>query len=308
MFHLFTHAFFKALLFLAAGSVIHAVGTNDIAEMGGLRRYMPRTYWTMLIGALSLAGFPLFSGFWSKDEVIGAAAGGANVVLLLFAVITVFLTGFYTFRMFFLTFHGAFRGPVAAAVGEAHPEAIEAETHEVGLHESDGFMTVPLIVLAIPALLIGFWGSPLFGNGFQRFLEGSTYVEAGTNFPLAILGAILAIVGIAAAWAWYGARAYVSEPLLRFGTAFRILNRRYYIDELYIWLIDKAAIGVAFAVSAFDRQGLDEVGNGLARLLANGGGVLRALTTGRVQNYGLVLFGGMAVIALVLLVVPQVRP
>src|SRR4051794_37385303 len=103
MFHLFTHAFFKALLFLCAGSVIHAVGTNDITEMGGLRKYMPRTYWTMLIGSLSLAGFPLFSGFWSKDEVLAAAASGAGPILFAFGLITVFLTGVYTFRMFFLT-------------------------------------------------------------------------------------------------------------------------------------------------------------------------------------------------------------
>jgi NADH-quinone oxidoreductase subunit L len=210
--------------------------------------------------------------------------------------------------MFFLTFHGAFRGPVAAAVGEAHPEEIEAETHEAGLHESDWFMTVPLIVLAIPALLIGFWGSPLFGNAFQRFVEGSAFRGEGVNLPLAILGAVLAIAGIAAAWLWYGARAYVTEPLLRFGRAYEILNRRYYIDELYMKLIDISAIGVAYALSMFDREWLDQVGNGLARLLAGGGAVLRGVQTGRVQNYGLVLFGGMAVIALALLVVPQVRP
>jgi len=308
MFHLFTHAFFKALLFLAAGSVIHAVGTNDISEMGGLRKYMPRTYWTMLIGSLSLSGFPLFAGFWSKDDVLATAAAGANPILLIFAVITVFLTAFYTFRMFFLTFHGAFRGPVEAAVTEAHPEHVEAETHEAGLHESDWFMTVPLIILAIPALLIGFWGSPLFGNGFQHFLEGTNYVDVGANIPLAVVGAVLAILGIAGAWAWYGARAYVTEPLLRFGTAYRILNRRYYVDELYMWLIDKLAIGLSLVLSAFDRSVLDQVGNGLARVVAGGGAGLRGIQTGRVQNYGLVLFGGMAVIALVLVIVPQVRP
>jgi NADH-quinone oxidoreductase subunit L len=308
MFHLFTHAFFKALLFLAAGSVIHAVGTNDITEMGGLRRFMPRTYWTMLIGALSLAGFPLFSGFWSKDEVLATSASGAVPILFAFALVTVFLTGFYTFRMFFLTFHGSFRGPVQAAVGEAHPQHLEAETHQAGLHESDWFMTVPLILLAIPALLVGFWGSPLLGNGFQRFLEGSTFEPSAPNLVVTAISAVLAIAGIAAAWAWYGARAYVTEPLLRFGEAYRILNRRYYIDELYMWLIDKLAIGVAYALSLFDREVLDQVGNGLATLIAGGGRVLRGVQTGRIQNYGLVLFGGMAVIALILVLIPQVRP
>src|ERR671932_613032 len=218
MFHLFTHAFFKALLFLAAGSVIHAVGTNDITEMGGLRRYMPRTYWTMLIGSLSLAGFPFFAGFWSKDEILAAAATGAGPILLAFGIITVFLTAFYTFRMFFLTFHGAFRGPVEAAVETTghHPAALDAETHVAGLHESDGWMTVRLI--------------------------------------------------------------------------------------------DIAAIGLAAAVAVFDRQGLDGLVNGIAALFASGGRVLRTTQTGRVQNYGLVLFGGMAVIALVLVIVPLIRP
>jgi NADH-quinone oxidoreductase subunit L len=142
---------------------------------------------------------------------------------------------------------------------------------------------------------------------FQRYLEGSAYRPIEPNWTLAGLGALLALAGIVAAWAWYGARAYVTEPLLRFGAAYRVLSRRYYIDEFYMWLIDKAAIGLAFALSAFDRQALDEVGNGLARLFAQGGSALRTAQTGRVQNYGLALFGGMAVIALVLVLVPRVR-
>jgi NADH-quinone oxidoreductase subunit L len=160
MFHLFTHAFFKALLFLAAGSVIHVVGTNDITEMGGLRKYMPRTYLTMAIGGLSLAGFPFFAGFWSKDEVL-AVSTRASPILFLFAIITVFLTAFYTFRMFFLTFHGTFRGPVKVSVDPTtHPPEIDAETHDPHWHESDWWMTGPLIVLAIPALVIGSGARP----------------------------------------------------------------------------------------------------------------------------------------------------
>jgi NADH-quinone oxidoreductase subunit L len=308
MFHLFTHAFFKALLFLAAGSVIHAVGTNDITEMGGLRRYMPRTYLTMAIGGLSLAGFPLFAGFWSKDDVL-AAATRAGPILLAFGVITVFLTAFYTFRMFFLTFHGTFRGqPVLAVDTGSHPPEIDAETHDRPLHESDWWMTGPLIVLAIPALLIGFWGSPLFNNSFQRFLEGPSFVSTEPNIVLAVVGAVLAIAGIATAWVMYGARQFVTEPLARFGFAYELLARRYYIDELYMWLIDKLVIGVGYAIAIFDRQGLDRLVNGVAGAFASGGRVLRTSQTGRVQNYGLALFGGMAVIALVLVIVPLVRP
>jgi NADH-quinone oxidoreductase subunit L len=291
MFHLFTHAFFKALLFLAAGSVIHSVGTNDITEMGGLRRLMPRTYWTMAIGGLSLAGFPLFSGFWSKDEVLATTALGGGPVLFAFAVITVFLTAFYTFRMFFLTFHGKFRGD-----SHDHP------------HESDWWMTGPLIILAIPAVAVGFWGSPLFNNGFQHFLEGADYRDVPPNVLLAVVGAVLAIAGIATAWVMYGAKQFVAEPLERFGAAYTLLARRYYIDEFYMWLIDKLVIGVGYAVSVFDRQVLDGLVNGIASLVAEFGSVLRTAQTGRVQNYGLALFGGMAVIALVLVVVPLVRP
>src|SRR5205807_1987953 len=176
-----------------------------ITEMGGLRKIMPRTCWTMAIGGLSLAGFPLFAGFWSKDDVLAATASGGGPILLAFGVITVFLTAFYTFRMFFLTFHGTFRGPVAATLDTTHhPPELDAETHDPSsLHESDAFMTVPLMILAIPALLIGFWGSPFFNNGFQQFLEGSAFHAAGLNVPLAAIGAVLAIAGIFAAWVWY---------------------------------------------------------------------------------------------------------
>jgi NADH-quinone oxidoreductase subunit L len=308
MFHLFTHAFFKALLFLAAGSVIHAVGTNDITEMGGLRKFMPRTYFTMLIGGLSLAGFPLFAGFWSKDEVLAAVAQSGGPILLAMGVITVFLTAFYTFRMFFLTFHGSFRGPLRAAVDTtSHPPEIDAETHEAGLHESDWWMTGPLIALAIPALLIGFWGSPLFGNGFQHVLEGAAFQDVQPNWALAAIGAVLAIAGVGVAWMMYGAREFVTEPLARYGAVYTLLARRYLVDEFYMWLIDKLFIGVAFGLAIFDREALDRLVNGIAGAAAEGGRSLRTTQTGRVQNYGLVLFGGMAVIALVLVIVPLVR-
>src|SRR5260370_37209241 len=200
---------------------------------------MPRTYLTMAIGGLSLAGFPLFAGFWSKDDVL-AAATRAGPLLLAFGVITVFLTAFYPFRRFFLTFHGTLRGQAVLAVDTgSHPPEIDAETHDRPLHESDWWMTGPLIVLAIPALLIGFWGAPPpFGNsGFQRFLEGTAYVSVEPNWTLGGLGIVLAIAGIATAWVMYGARQVVTEPLARFGFAYELRARRYYLDELYMWLI-----------------------------------------------------------------------
>jgi NADH-quinone oxidoreductase subunit L len=304
MFHLFTHAFFKALLFLAAGSVIHVVGTNDITEMGGLRKYMPRTYLTMAIGGLSLAGFPFFAGFWSKDEVL-AASTRAGPILLLFGIITVFLTAFYTFRMFFLTFHGTYRGPLQVALDPtAHPPQIDAETHDPHWHESDWWMTGPLIVLAIPALVIGFWGSPFLNDGFQRLLEGPSFHAEEVTLLLPVIGAVLAIAGLAVAWMMYGARQFVSEPLVRFGSIYTLLARRYYIDEFYMWLIDKLVIGVSLGLSIFDRQALDGLINGFGGAFGKGAQRLRTAQTGRVQNYGLVLFGGMAVIAVVLMAGP----
>jgi NADH-quinone oxidoreductase subunit L len=303
MFHLFTHAFFKALLFLCAGSVIHAVGTNDITEMGGLRKYMPRTYVTMAIGGLSLAGFPLFAGFWSKDEVLTASTS-AGPILLLFAFLTVFLTAFYTFRMFFLTFHGSFRGGAHAAADAAGQGHHDAETHTAEPHESDWWMTGPLIVLAIPAVIIGFIGSPFLGFFFQRNLEGSAFHEAELSLLFPILGSVLAIGGILVAWLMYGVKAFRTEPLLKLGGLYTLLARRYYIDELYMWLIDKLVIGVGLVLAVFDRQVLDGLVNGVAWLFARLGQWLRGAQTGRVQNYGLVLFGGMAVIALVVLFGP----
>jgi len=305
MFHLFTHAFFKALLFLAAGSVIHAVGTNDIREMGGLRKHMRWTWATMGLGALSLIGFPLFSGFWSKDEVLAVSITGASPILAAFAFITVFLTAFYTFRMFFLTFHGAYRG---GPTEEHHQAGETTDPHQGSLHESDAWMILPLVVLAVPAVLVGFWGAPPpFGaNNFQHFVEGASYEEIPVNLTSAAVSAVLAIAGLIVAWVMYGAPAFTVEPLTRLGGVYTVLWRRYYIDELYMWLIDKLAIGVASAISIFDRQGLDAIVNGIAGLVGQIGQALRGIQTGRVQNYGLVLFGGMAVIAVLVIALPLV--
>ncbi len=297
MFHLFTHAFFKALLFLASGSVIHSTETNDIREMGGLRTVMPVTTWTMVIGGLSLAGIFPFAGFWSKDEILAEALrspghelGAVGWLLFLFAMLTVFLTAFYTFRMIFLTFWGDYHG-------HHHP------------HESPWVMVGPLVVLAIPATLVGFWGSPLGGNGFQRFLEGSRFQEVGVNVALAGSSLLLALLGIGLAYAMYVARAIDPAAVgARFSTLYRVLLNRYYVDEFYMWLIDRVAIGVGGMLAVLDRQGLDNVFNGLAGLLRGFGGVLRAMQTGRVQNYGLALFGGVAVIAFGLLLVPALLP
>ena len=215
-------------------------------------------------------------------------------------MITVFLTAFYTFRMYFLTFHGRYRG--GEEPGHSTPEPHEHGHTTARPHESGGWMTVPLMVLAIPSVLIGFWGSPFLGSGFQRYLEGANVQEATPNGLLAVLGAILAIAGIIVAWVFYGMR---TNYAVAFGRTFRpiyvLLLNRYYIDELYMWLIDKLILATSLGLSIFDRQALDAAFNGLANLFRLGGGGLRTVQTGRVQNYGLVLFGGLALIAILLL-------
>ena len=160
VFHLFTHAFFKALLFLGSGSVNHATGTYDMRYMGGLRKVMPWTYVTFLIGGLSLAGiFPL-AGFWSKDEILAHALGGDAVAQLVFwlALIAVFMTAFYMFRMLFLTFEGEFRGGA-----ETEPEPVAHG--EVHLAESPALILGPLVVLAAASVLAGFFVNPPFDLG-----------------------------------------------------------------------------------------------------------------------------------------------
>ncbi len=291
MFHLFTHAFFKALLFLGSGSVIHATETNDIREMGGLRKHMPVTTWTMVIGGLSLAGVVPFAGFWSKDEILAETVastqhgfGSLGMLLAAFAFVTVFLTAFYTFRMIFMTFAGEYRG-------HHHP------------HESPAVMTWPLILLAIPAAIAGFWGAPYVGdNGFQRFLEGAHFEAVPLNVGLAATSTVLALAGIGLAYLMYVSHAV--DPVAigaRFQGVYRVLLNRYYVDELYMRIIDVLAIGVGMVLSVFDRQWLDNVYNGGADIARGFGSGLRQIQTGRVQNYGLVLFGGMAVIAVALL-------
>jgi NADH-quinone oxidoreductase subunit L len=296
-FHLFTHAFFKALLFLTAGSVIfilHRAGSHnpeaqDIRYMGGMLRRTPITAWTMIIAALSLAGIPPLSGFWSKDEILGAtwsAAGttGNPLYLLLFAfaMITVFMTAFYMFRVIFLTLGGTYRGP-------ADPQFIR---------EAPLVMTLPLILLAIPSIGVGVWGAPLIGNGFGRFLEGPTFHPEEMNFGLAGSGTVLALLGIVVAWAMYSARMISADALAaRFRPIYVLLFNRYWIDELYCWLMDHFVIAVAFGLSWFDTNVVDGVVNGVGRATTVAGDWLRGLQTGRIPSYALAVAGGLVIIA-----------
>ncbi|MGH2403131.1 MAG: NADH-quinone oxidoreductase subunit L, partial [bacterium] len=215
MFHLMTHAFFKALLFLGAGSVIHAMHTNDIKEMGGLAKIMPSTYWTFLIGTLALSGIFPFAGFWSKDEIL-LEVFHHDPVLFAMAALTSLLTAFYMFRVIFYTFTGTLRSQ------HTHP------------HESPAVMTTPLWVLAIFSALIGFVGAPFLGNPFHEFLhfEG---VEAAASDPRVVLISVaVAGAGILLAAVVYYWKIVPASALRRaVGPLHTLVANKYYIDELY---------------------------------------------------------------------------
>src|SRR5258706_1051172 len=327
IFHLMTHAFFKALLFLGSGSVIHGMGgEQDMRKMGGLKKYMPATYWTFVIGSMAIAGVPGLAGFFSKDEILHAAAAGGHWTLYTIGLITAALTAFYMFRVVNLTFHGEFRG--------TH----EQEHH---LHESPPSMTVPLWVLAVGAVVSGFVGVPVEKwNVFHRFLAPVVYAVAGRtseghaasvafNVILIAIAVAIALVGIGLAIRVYGGTKGLAadEAWERRTPAVRLLfANKYYVDELY----DKTVIGGTWALARllfrfdagfidgllvngarnvtvtaamisgfFDKYVVDGLVNLVAIILDAFSKLFRRLQTGYVSNYALVLAAGMFALVIV---------
>jgi NADH-quinone oxidoreductase subunit L len=299
VFHLFTHAFFKALLFLAAGGVIHAVGSNSMSRMGGLARVLPWTFGTFTVGALALAGiFPL-AGFWSKDEILTeawnlgfgtpaehvATSQGVAQVVFVTGMVTAFLTALYVARMLWLTFGSAYRG-------EGHP------------HEPDRFMLVPVVLLAVGAALAGLLGSPLMGErNFGSWIATPQLPAHGAvviNWGLAGAATAVAVVGIALGWALYRKGLPEREYLARFPLVYTTLEHKFYLDDLYERGIVRGVVGaLAPATYWFDQRVIDGVVNGTAigtRQLARG---LRYLQTGQAQWYAAALFIGVVGLAVV---------
>jgi NADH-quinone oxidoreductase subunit L len=296
IFHLGTHAFFKALLFLGSGSVIHAMGgEQDMLKMGGLRKFLPITFWTFLLGTLAIAGFPGLAGFFSKDEILHAAASQHRWALYGVGLLTAGITAFYMFRAVFLTFLGKFRG--------TH----EQEHH---LHESPPVMTIPLIILAIGAVSAGWLGFPeILGgaNWFHHFLEPVRAVipgleaaehsmSRGAEGGLMVIAVAVALAGIALAWLIYykngpaGGAAWAA----RFPTVHRILVHKYYVDELYDWLIVRPlAAFSSFLWKVFDALFIDGLVNTAAVSTELVGQAGRYSTTGNVRNYALYFFLGV---------------
>lgn len=313
MFHLWNHAFFKALLFLTAGSVIHSLGTQDLRFMGGLFSKMKITAITMLIAALSLSGFPLItSGFWSKDDILLAAYSKGEYLVFLVALFTAFLTAFYMFRAWFLAFWGQPRWQMAGGSGHDGHDAHAA--HDAGHdshgshgghgapHESPWVMTVPLMILAVPSVLSGFWGSPLVDANFASFLEGKR--ESFHADAVVMGGSILvALAGIGLAWLMYGAKTVSPEKVsAAFGPMYTVLYNKYWFDELYNGVIVKyGVLGTSKLLLWFDTYIVDGTVNGVATVTRVAGAMLRQVQTGKLQSYGWVMYAGAMVIALVML-------
>ena len=320
IFHLMTHAFFKALLFLAAGSVIIALHhEQDLRKMGGLRKYMPVTYWTALVGALALCGVPPFAGFFSKDAIIEATALSSvpGHAYAQFAVtIGVFITAFYTFRMLFLAFHGEerFRHAQAHAAGTPEDPAHDP-THGQGgdPHESPWVVTVPLVLLAIPSIYSGWaYVDPvLFGSYFgesiaiaQQHTGLSTMTEewhgpwAFVVHGLATLPFWLALAGIAAAWVLYIRRADLPAKIAeRAGALYRLLVNNYYIDRFNDWFFAGGfrRLGTLFS-EVGDRSVIDGFFvNGSARLVGATSALARQIQSGFVYQYAFAMVLGIVV-------------
>ena len=293
IFHLVTHAFFKGLMFLTAGSVMHAMANElDIRKMGGLRKKLPITHATFLVGALAIAGAPFLSGFWSKDEILHSAWGSSKIIYII-GLVTAFLTAFYMFRLIFVTFYGKSR---------VEPDV---ESH---LHESPAVMWIPLAILAIPSALIGLllgWGE--HESWFHRFTEdvfsaaaaapvADTHGEAGGNVWLFMgISTIVGLAGIAFAWIRYKDRVPSAEPT---NALQKLVANKFYVDEAYNTFIVQPIKNASHFLlwKLFDTGVIDGIVNGVAALIRLIGGTLRRLQTGLVQAYivsmvvGIVLF------------------
>jgi NADH-quinone oxidoreductase subunit L len=296
VFYLFAHGFFKGLLFLCSGSVIHAMGgEQDMRNMGGLRKRIPVTFWTMLIGAIALIGVFPFAGFWAKDEILGGAFVGGSYVVWAVGIVTAFLTAVFAFRLIFMTFYGESRAPE------------EVQHH---IHESPKVMTIPLVLLAIPAALLGLVvGWPPETGWIHRFLEPvffavkhEEFVWLGVGGGLMVFSLAVALLGVYVAYVMYIRRTELPGRLAaRLPAAYEASLNKMYMDQIYEVVPIRSTIAFAgWLWTFFDTKVIDGAVNGLARLWELFGERLRPLQTGRVQNYTLSIFAGMLVLVVVL--------
>jgi NADH-quinone oxidoreductase subunit L len=313
LFHLFTHAFFKALLFLGAGSVIHSMepvlhasgrNPNDIFNMGGLRKKMPVTFWTFLIASLSLAGIPPLAGFWSKDAILlGAWEEGAYLPLAV-ALLTASLTAFYMFRCIYLTFFGEPRwgsdDHLEAHASHPEPNADGHGAHPTP-HESPAAMALPLLLIAVPAIGAGWLGMPGIYAPFEEAVRFGPIVEEHLNVWLAVAGSLAGLLGIGLATLMY-LRPVIGPRLLgdAFPDTYRFLLNKYYFDEMYQWLIDRVVLATAALAATLDRKVVnDTFTDAPGPILSTLGEWLRRSATGRVQHYAVGFVLGIAIVGAV---------
>jgi len=296
IFYLFVHGFFKGLLFLCSGSVIHAMGgEQDMRQMGGLRKRIPLTFWTMLIGAIALIGVFPFAGFWAKDEILGGAFVGGYYVVWAVGIVTAFLTAVFAFRLIFMTFFGESRA------------SEEVQRH---VHESPRVMTIPLVLLAIPSALLGMLvGWPPETGWIHSFLEPvffdvehEEFVWLGVGGGLMVFSVAVALLGVYLAYVMYIRRTELPGRLAaRLPAAYKASFNKMYMDQVYEVVPIRSTIAFAgWLWTFFDVKVIDGAVNGLARLWELFGERLRPLQTGRVQNYAFSIFAGMLVLVVVL--------
>jgi NADH-quinone oxidoreductase subunit L len=324
VFHLFTHAFFKALLFLGAGSVSHSGSHHSFDmkhDMGGLRKYMPITFWTFIVGTLALAGIFPFAGFWSKDEILVTAGKSNFDAFMIIGLIGAFLTAAYMTRCVYLTFFGEYRG-------HGHP------------HESEPVITVPLIILSVFAVLAGFLNAAAihvekFAEWVEPRVSFPELVHPEFDYPAAVISLSIAALGIGIAAYFFfkreelGALKDLTKRNKAANAGYQFLVNKYYLDALYenvivagiagpiarasYWInqhvIDAVVNGAGkgakifgrFTYEKLDQRGVDGAVNGMAEITGESGGLLRYLQSGRVQRYALLLFGAVGLLSLFLL-------
>ncbi len=303
IFHLVTHAFFKALLFLGAGSVMHGMaGELDMRKMGALKNKMPWTYATFLIGTLALAGIFPFAGFFSKDEILWETLQ-QNPLLWAGGALGAFMTAFYMFRAVFMTFHGASR--------------VDGHVH---VHESPAVMIIPLCVLAVLSLVGGWIGLPLIegGNKIREFLSpvfgGAAHGaaaqavahQAGLEVTMMLVSMGIAVAGILVAWIMYIRTPALPEKLsARFSGIYQLIYHKYFVDEAYdAVVVEPIKNGSFFLWRIFDDQIIDGAVNGVAALLRQASSGVRRLQTGLVQGYAIGIVGGAVAVFYILFIMP----
>ena len=309
IFHLYTHAFFKALLFLGSGAVIHALaGEQDLRRMGGLRHDLPITYWTFLIGALAIAGVPGLAGFFSKDEILYRTFESGRILLWVVGLLTSLLTAIYMFRLVFLAFHGP-RSASPPPAGEGAHGSAPAHGHDHHLHDAPPAMALALIVLAIGSAFAGYVGLPAVlggSNWFEHFLEPSFGVHAAEEAAEHGPEGLLMLVSIAVAAAGIGVAVYfflknkraadgVAE---RFAGVHRLLLNKYYVDEAYdATIVQPIRIASEEGLwKFFDVRVIDGAVNGVAQTVAGSSELLRRVQTGSVRTYAASLLLGVVAI------------